>query len=82
MNVLIKFQDDEPSAYPMKPFLLPVEHVALLPFVGDQVAQGLNVREVRGRVFEFAEDQVSVTMLCGHPGSADIPVRSDALSFA
>ena len=65
MVINVHFQDEAPSAYPLQPFILEGENaVSLLPLVGDQITNGQITRKVNGRVFEYAQGRITVTLLC------------------
>jgi hypothetical protein len=59
-NITIKFDDPNPSAYPLQPFTVQADEIALLPQKGDAVTNGHIVRHVEEREFQFGNDEVII----------------------
>jgi hypothetical protein len=64
MKIHIEIQDDNPSAYPLERF--EVDQIQLLPQIGDQITNGLTTRHITGRVFQYGEDEITLTLICGY----------------
>jgi hypothetical protein len=65
MVINVEFQDEAPSASPLQPFILEGQDaMSQLPLVGDQITNGQITRKIKGRVFEYAEGRITVTLLC------------------
>lgn len=64
MNIVIKVQSsDHPSPYPIADVVLDSSLAALVPQVDDQITNGMTVRRVTGRVFQYNDDGIVVTLI-------------------
>ena len=67
MNINIKFAyGDDPLAYPHRPFTLKDHQAHLIPQNGDQVRHDMTTKVVRGRIFEYGIEEMTVTLICGN----------------
>lgn len=66
MTIKVKIQSKTPCAYPLEPFMLQDSEANLLPQAGDEITNGQTTLEVKGRVFEYREDVILVTLLCDY----------------
>ena len=67
MEIKLILEDEDRTHYPKHDVCLREDQANLIPLPGDLIQHNPIPFEVKKRIFQFSDPQLTVTLICGYP---------------